>query len=284
MGYYEIKFNFFILIVSHLEEENLKFYVVYIKNIFHQNLVYKLNTIFKLLGNIISLMVQYYLWKSLIQENPQSSKYKLDEMVMYISISMVISMLLDNNVHKDLNEKIHKGSISMDLIKPLNLKVFYFYHSMAEALVSFIISSVPLTFFILLVFNVTLPDTMTIFIFIMFMLCSLLLNYSILFLLGILSFWIQQSWVLGRLYSSLISIFSGAIIPLTMYPPFLRFLTEILPFKWIYFIPIEAFLGNVEKGLVLEYLVIYILWIGLFSILANFLWNKGIKNIVINGG
>ena len=264
--------------------ETLKFYLSYIKNIIHQNLAYRLNTIFKLVGNIIVLLIQYYLWQALLQENPGSSIYTFDEMVIFISVSMIMSVLLNNKIHAHLNEKIHQGSISMDLLKPLNLKIFYFFHSMSETLVNSIMSSVPLVIFAVIVFDVHVPSFFAFLIFIVFALCSILLNYFILFFLGIASFWMQQSWVLGRFYSSLILIFSGSKIPLSMYPPFLRSLSDILPFKWIYFIPISAFLGNIELTSVYRYLLMYALWIGVFTGLSNFLWKKGIKNIVINGG
>lgn len=262
----------------------MKFYLLYIKNIFHQHLVYRLNTVFGLLGHVIALLVQYYLWQALLQENPTSSVYTFEEMVMFISVSMVLSILLDNHVHLYLNERIHQGSISMDFLKPLNLKTFYFFHSMSETFVKSVISSLPLVLFVIIVFRVHPPSFSSFLMFCVFTLCSLLLNYTILFSLGIASFWMQQSWVLGRFYASLLLIFSGSKIPLSMFPSFLRTLAEILPFKWIYFVPIRAFLGQIDPTSMFRYVIMYALWIGLLTGLSSFLWKKGIKKVVINGG
>ena len=62
-----------------------------------------------------------------------------------------------------------------------------------------------------------------------------------------LSFYFYEIWPFKRLMNDTIRFFSGAFIPLSLFPKWLKGITDILPFRYLYSFPIEIILSRKEN-------------------------------------
>ena len=74
------------------------------------------------------------------------------------------------------------------------------------------------------------------------------------------------------------------MIPLWFMPEGVKRVLEFLPFSSIYFTPVQIYLGQLTYGEIALKCGIQILWIVLIYLLGDFLWRKGQKKLIVQGG
>ena len=81
-----------------------------------------------------------------------------------------------------------------------------------------------------------------------------------------------------------ISLFSGSVIPLWFFPEGVRFVADVLPFKYIYFVPCDIIsnYNGIEESC--KYIFAQSIWVILSILIALLVWKKGKKKLVIHGG
>jgi len=112
---------------------------------------------------------------------------------------------------------------------------------------------------------------------------GLSLNLVFIFIIGILAFWVEEvrpyRWVIDRIQW----IIGGMVIPLTLFPDWLRKTAELLPFAQFFYGPARI-LVSFDQGLFIKFLLVQIFWLAVGIITLVTLFRKGIKNVSINGG
>lgn len=265
----------------------LKLYIELIKNKFKSGLTYRFNYFTGLIGKILSIFAQFFIWKALLTGNSINTtfgKVGFSSMVTYIIISSIISTITSNNVIQSVNDKVQSGQIALDFIKPMNFKFYMFSDSIGENLYQLLFYLIPVSIVSILIFGIQLPSLADFIMFICATLGGLLLNYLMCFCLGLLGFWFTQVWILSRFLSDFIRLFSGAIIPLWFFPSALLTISEYLPFRFIYFAPISIFLGQYNFSSCLIVIIEQIAWIILLYLLGEFIWRKAVYKLVVQGG
>ncbi len=106
--------------------------------------------------------------------------------------------------------------------------------------------------------------------------------YQIIF--GTLVFWLME--IHGILYARefLVLALSGSFIPLWFFPDWLFSITAFLPFRYIYHSPLSMLVGRLTGGAALRELILQAIWLAILIILSNFIWKRGLKRVIVNGG
>lgn len=89
--------------------------------------------------------------------------------------------------------------------------------------------------------------------------------------------WVKNSTSLHAVSNVMISFVGGSLIPMEFYPEVLRRLTDFLPYKYIYYWPIQFFLnkGNAQSGGFLLWIIgIQLGWIGILWLLYQIGWKQ----------
>lgn len=98
------------------------------------------------------------------------------------------------------------------------------------------------------------------------------------FLIGTLTFWLKSVLTLRDIFWIILSIFSGELVSLSLFPAYMKVLSYN-PLACIYDIPYKILTsGN------LRFLFLQIGYIILFGVLLKFLWHKGVKQYESQGG
>ena len=116
--------------------------------------------------------------------------------------------------------------------------------------------------------------------FLLMMLPVFFLNYILSFLVGLCAMAIKNDTSLQAVSGLLIAIAGGSLIPMEFYPGWLERLMNFLPYKYIYYYPIQIFLnkcsGNIWEmwGKVL---CIQLFWICALYLVYKLVWPRAIK-------
>lgn len=119
-------------------------------------------------------------------------------------------------------------------------------------------------------------------------LLSLVLAYLVSVLMGmvigLVSFWTLQTWGVMAIYVYVSQFFTGALVPLTFFPPWPRQIADVLPFQAQAFIPLSIYMGHVPVREVPGTLGVQLFWVVVLFAIAWLLWQRGLRRVVIQGG
>lgn len=265
----------------------MNFYLKYMSNVCKQGLVYRFDYIMKIIGSITSFLVQYYIWKALMltpQDSVDQTYIVFEQVITYITISAVIKSFMKSGTTKEVNEKIRSGSLAMDLIRPYNFMGMTFCSKLAKIFYQFVFLSLPLLVFSILFFKIKFASIFNIFCGIISIIGGIIIMFLLEYILGLLSFWFQQTWMLERLLNDIIRFMSGSVLPIWVFPNSIQTILKYFPFQYIYYKPITMITFGYNSQQMAELYFLQLLWIiGLF-IISILLWKKSVRRITIQGG
>ena len=113
---------------------------------------------------------------------------------------------------------------------------------------------------------------------------SVVVVYFFELILGMTAFYTDSIWGIEIFKRAILSIFSGMIAPITLFPNSLQKIANILPFKDCIYTPINIYFGKLNNLEIIQVLFKQVIWIMILYILAKIIFRKAIKNITVNGG
>ncbi|MDB5055407.1 MAG: Protein of unknown function superfamily [Bacilli bacterium] len=237
----------------------------------------------------ITLMINIVLFKALYAYNGSNSLqgYPLSEMVWYFAGSVFVSIFTWNFTESRLSERILDGSLSGDLIRPMSIFRVELAHAMGLRALGVLIEFIPDIIIFSIIF---FPQFMTIASLLKFVFTAILaffLYFLMAFLIGMTAFVTKNNRSLTQIKVLLIGMLGGAYIPLEFMPNWLNRLVDILPFKYVFYFPIQMLLNREKvQGLdgFLRIVGIQLLWIFAFYLLCKLLWKVMIKKYCAVGG
>jgi ABC-2 type transport system permease protein len=96
-------------------------------------------------------------------------------------------------------------------------------------------------------------------------------------LLGMVTFWTTRVGAFFDLYFIGELLLSGRLVPLKLMPGWVQGLASYLPFKWTFYFPIEALVGNRSTESLLRGLGMQVMWIAIGAVLFQLVWKQAVK-------
>lgn len=244
---------------------------------FSKLLVYKLNFILQIIGPVVIFyFIKYNLWTKIYQSHPEEIKgYSLEEMLSYQSWMVIVIMVAQGYNSMSLSEEIRLGKISTYLIYP-----FSFWKHQTALFISFEVIQLVISFATLVfLFALGVIENISI--------SSLLIGYLYCivvslfwfvtsFSIGLMAFWLDETWVLRVMFLLICQFLSGSVLPIDLYPDALLNILEWSPFPYLTYVPVKIFMGEYEHSTLFA-VGILIFWTIIVSLIGRTIWNKGIK-------
>ncbi len=101
--------------------------------------------------------------------------------------------------------------------------------------------------------------------------------------IALLAFWVEDAAPFFWIYSKLLFIVGGMMIPLDFFPDWLRSIAEVLPFRAILCGPARLFV-HYDGGEAARLLLWQMGWIALFAAVAHGIFRRGVQQVQIHGG
>jgi ABC-2 type transport system permease protein len=261
-------------------------YLVFARNCFMTQFMYRVSFFFKALTNIVYVVLIYFLWKA-IYENSDGvlNGMTFNQTFVYLACAGSMFVLFLTYIDWFVARKINDGEIIMDMLKPIDFQLQRVSFSFGFFLSNLIVVTIPAFLIIIFAFKADIPVGINLVFFPVSVLLAYLIGTTIDFCMGLFSFYTESIWGIYAVKESTVLFLSGALIPLNFFPPLARTVLSFLPFQAIYNIPLTI-LTSYQIGFTdyLRMIGIQCFWlIVLFLISRLFFWRAS-KILTVNGG
>lgn len=251
---------------------------------FKQYSIYKSNYFLFTLNRIVEVIVYIFVWQAIYNNTGNNENYTLEYMVTYYILVTTLRPLILWGINEDMAHSIRNGQLNRELLNPITYFQYYFGVNLGELCFGL---TVGIGAFIIcnLFWDILIPASILNFIFFIFViLLGIPITFFLQMIAGTVGFYSSSIWGMQILRTSTISIFSGIIAPITLFPNWFQNLANILPFKDLIYTPINIWLGQVSTIEMIFVSIKLIIWGILLYLIAKIFFNHAIKNVTINGG
>lgn len=260
-------------------------YLKLISKSFQRSIAYKLEYYTSLANAFLYIFIFTSVWKTVARENPSSlGTWTEDSLIQYAILSTLIKVSYGRN-ESLLTTKIKSGDIAYDLLKPYHLTLMYISDSMGVSLFQLFARAFPIMVFSLLFFGI-LPsiELLSFFKFLILYVLSYFIYLCFGFALSCLAFFVTEVFSFMILYSAMVTLLSGSVIPINIFPVWIQEIVSWTPFPYLYFYPTAVLLNSPIGMSFGELLGMYCLQCSVLGLLSYTVYFFGIKKIEFAGG
>ena len=249
---------------------------------------YRIGFFMNLLTPLVLLGGQFLLWNALYGKDSGGDNiagYTRSAMFTYILFAFCINNLLTWSTENALSREIRTGTIVSRCIKPVG----FLNQSLAAMSGSIIpqgIMNFSIGIAILLIFNkwFLIPDIEKIPLFIISLILALILRMLLVHVFSLLCFYTTSHLGITWTRMALTDFFSGAVIPVALFPGWLKAISYYLPFPFMIQTPLSILQGQELPMPVAQTYLVQLFWIFIMLILHTLMYGHIRKNMTIAGG
>lgn len=263
-------------------------YGAFIRNAFLGMLSYRLRYYTGIITYILFVSVQYFIWKAVYFDRAPGEMingFTLAEMTTYVSVAWISRSFYFSNIDEEMDELVKTGAISTFLLRPINLHLAMLARAAGESLFRLGFFSAPICLAIYLIFPVSGaadPASWVLFSFSCFV--AFFIMAEINFLVGLVSLWVYSVQGLSRAKYMLTQLLSGLWMPVAFFPEWFRWVIEVLPLKYLSYVPMEFYLGRLSGVVAAKTVAGQVLWCVALFVLCELAQSRALKKLTIQGG
>jgi ABC-2 type transport system permease protein len=264
---------------------SLRPYLAILRGSFMVGVIYRFGFIFTILGNIVYLAVAYFLWSSIYASSAILRGMTFNETFLYVALGSAVFILLKTYADWYISFEIREGIIAIYLTKPVDFQLYTLSVSVGSALMNLAAVTIPTLLMLLVVFRVPIQFGPGLFLFPVSLVMAFLISFNFDYFIGLLGFYSESIWGMSTTKEIIISVLSGALIPLPFFPEMFQKILLALPFQAIYHTPLMMITRpNQGWGLLLGMLGVQLAWVVATFILTRLFYNQAVKVLRVAGG
>ena len=251
---------------------------------FYQYFVYRLNFILWRFRVVLNLILVYYLWNSVFTNKAAILGYTKEEMLTYILLISFLSNIVFSSKVQEISGDILNGNIINQLLKPYSFISALLTKEAVDKLVNIGFSLVEMALIIALIQPpISLQtDPMVLGMTFLFLIIGISIGFFISFGISLVAFWSAEIWAPRFIYFILVFVLAGNYFPLDILPTFLYELLLFTPFPYFIYVPAKIYVHGIGPD-TLKLFVLGMGWVGLSYVIAQKMWNKGMKEFSFYG-
>jgi ABC-2 type transport system permease protein len=244
---------------------------------------YQTSFLFGMLASAFGTLSMLYLWRSVLSAGPRHG-FDWPQMKAYLLVAFVAGSLVSSYTDYRMANRIQAGDVALDLVRPVD----YQWARLAES-VGFAVYEAGTAVTVAVVAGVVfggipLPDPGTAGLFALSALMVLPLRFGIVYASGLLVFWTRNYVGVQAARIALITLFSGALVPLAFLPEWMRVASAYLPFTGMAATPASLYSGTLQGSAATTAVLVQAAWsIGLWW-LARLMWSTACRKLTVHGG
>ena len=173
-----------------------------------------------------------------------------------------------------LGDAIRTGAINNYLIKPLSILPAIYFTAVGKNGINKLLAVIT----ILIGLIIQPPQSMlAVLLFTIFFINAVLIAYAVNIIDGTIFFHSADAKGIRSASNHIIGIFSGILIPISLFPDYIRWIVELTPFPWMVFGPVNALKITALTEDVLMDIGIVFFWSIALNIIAYLFWSWSIK-------
>jgi len=262
-------------------------YFAVIRLSFLKFLAYRLRYFTGIITYLLFVSVHYFIWQAVFKGSGNTilNGFTFPEMVTYVALGWISRSLYFSDIDEEISEHVRTGQISSFLVKPIKFHLMMLAEAFGGLIFRLFFFTLPISVVLLNLFPIAMPHSVLhAFVFMLATLGSFFVLAEINFLLGLLCFRLKNIDGIIRAKYFFIQLFSGLLLPLSFFPPSLRYICDLLPFKLIAYNPLQIYLGKINGAPLLYSLIQLVIWGVLLFVASELLWKRSFRYLSIQGG
>lgn len=254
-----------------------------------ESLQFRLATVVMVIGNLLYLIVVYFLWKAIYASAGTDvvNGMTFSDTLIYLVLATALFNFMEMYTVWEIGRSIQSGKIVLDLLKPIEYRRYLFWSYSGSFVTQFFFTFLPTFIVVAAVTHGAIHMGVNLLFFVVSVAMAVMINYSIDFLVGTVCLYTESIWGINIMKQVIVLLLSGATIPLAFFPDKLREAVELMPFAAIYDVPLRFLLWD---GVSMEpqepwcMLLFQLFWCIVMTILSKLFWKASLRQITVNGG
>lgn len=239
-------------------------------------LAWRADVFFNMLFTITRILFAYLLWGVIFEGKDTVSGFTFHGMLSYYIVSSFLSQLeMSEGISREIFQRIRNGTFSKYMVIPVNIQGYF--TAMETGIVLFYLAFDFLAAFVWVwIFRIEFVFTTDPRVIIggaVMAVLGLVFMVQLNYYLGILALKYEGIGTLLMIKNNLITLVSGSMVPLILFPEVVLNCLKLLPFYYVTYLPAMLFTGRCaeEAG---KGLLILALWCGVIQLLIQATWKK----------
>lgn len=251
------------------------------------HLYYRTSFLISLLTPVILLSGQYLLWNALYAQNRAADIGGMSrgDMFAYLLVAFAVSNLVGWSGENVLAKEINSGRVVARCVRPATFLVQTLSELtgtvLIQGVVNLIVVCVGFGFF---GSSMQRPSLPAVCVFVPCLALAVLLRMMMIDVFSLLCFFTTGYLGITWTRTALFEFFSGAMIPVALFPDFLKTATYYTPFPYMLQVPVAVLLGQELPGSLLFIFAVQLVWLLLFLLIHCAVYGLARRNMTIAGG
>lgn len=251
---------------------------------FRRATTYRSSYIAGILTNAFFGAVLSYIYMGLYANGGSIAGFTLEDALSYTWVAQALISIGAAWTSRDIAPTIRSGDVVIDMSRPWSFYGYWLSRSLGERISNLLLRG-SITYLIgVLYFGARIPTGADLLRFVVVIALSMLISFAISFMINLTAFWLLDSSGVTMLADISIMFFSGFLLPLAFFPPFLATVAWLLPFQTIANTPALTFLGKLEGPEFALALGLQSFWLVVLTGLALLLQRAAFTKVIIQGG
>ena len=265
-------------------------YLPFASNTLKQQMAYKGAFYLFILVSLFGSFINYYLWMAIYGSSGTGTLGGLtqDEMIVYVFMSYITSSVVMISIATDIGYDVVKGTVAMNLIKPIDYRMSLISMASGTMLYRFLIPGVfiriGLEIYKVTVLGLAAVTVSRVLLYLLSCVMSFLIYVLFDFCFGMLAFFTTYIFGLQMIKQALMSFLTGQLIPISFFPEAVQRVFDYLPFSSLVYTPVMIYLGKYTGDTLAFMLIRQAVWVVLLDVLGSLIWRQVTKRLVILGG
>jgi ABC-2 type transport system permease protein len=260
-------------------------YVALGQGMLQRTIVQRTEAWFGLVGGLFAMLAVYYVWRSVFAARSGSPLAGFDwpQIKAYLIISLGAMSLV--TFDWAIAGQVREGAIAFELVRPVDFQKARFAEGIGAAI--FELLTVACVGLVVALFfgGVYLPQRAeTVVLFAVSFLLVIPLQFGVVYPFALMALWDLNYYGIQITRIAIVSILSGAVIPLAFFPHWFQAIAADLPFRGIVSTPASIYLERARGAEALRLIAEQLAWVVALWFVCRGVWRVVVRNVSIQGG
>jgi ABC-2 type transport system permease protein len=264
----------------------MKKYLALIRSGIMEMLSYRMSFVIKIAGNLIYVIIIYYLWKAIFQSagTQTVAGMTFPETMVYLVLASSLFAVMEVYLVWDTHNAVQSGKIINNLIKPVGYRTYHYFPYFGNMIMDFIVTFIPTFILVYFLSGGYFDLGINLLWFFVSIIIAIIINLSIDYFVSCIVLYTQSVWGINIVKETIVMLFGGAAIPIAFFPEPLKTIVSYMPFQAIYNAPLMQLLGDFTPQKRFEMLLVQLFWAVVVYIASELFWRRAVRVVTVNGG
>lgn len=249
------------------------------KTYMKSQLVWRADVIFNMIFTVSKILFAYLLWGIIFKNKEVIGEFTFQGMLSYYIVNSFLSQLdMSSMISNEIHNRIRNGTFSKYMVIPIGIQKYFMAMELGVVLFYLLFDFIAAVIWIF-VFDIQFVFTSNLLVLVcavLMVILGMLFMVQLNYFLGLLTLKYQGIRTFLMIKNNLISLVTGSIVPLALFPEVAINIMKILPFYYVTYLP-SMLLTDMCADEAITGLFVIVVWCLIMQFMINITWNKYIR-------